>query len=40
MLDIKKIREDFKGVKERVEYRGKGDFGLDRVQELDGKRRA
>ena len=40
MLDIKRIREDFQGVKERVEFRGKGDFGLDRVKELDEKRRA
>lgn len=39
MLDIKRIREDFEGVKERVEFRGKGDFGLDRVRELDEKRR-
>ncbi len=40
MLDIKRIREDFEGVKERVEFRGKGDFGLDRVKELDEQRRA
>ena len=39
MLDIKRIREDFECVKERVEFRGKGDFGLDRVKELDEKRR-
>lgn len=39
MLDIKRIREDFESVKERVEFRGKGDFGLDRVKELDEKRR-
>lgn len=39
MLDIKRIREDFENVKERVEFRGKGDFGLDRVKELDEKRR-
>ena len=39
MLDIKKIREDFEGIKERVEFRGKGDFGLERVKELDEKRR-
>ena len=29
MLDIKRIREDFEGVKERVEFRGKGDFGIE-----------
>ncbi len=40
MLDIKRIREDFDGVKERVEFRGKGDFGIGRVKELDEKRRA
>lgn len=40
MLDIKRIREDFEGVKERVEFRGKGDFGLDQVKFFDEKRRA
>ena len=39
MLDIKRIREDFEGVKERVEFRGKGDFGLGDVKVLDEKRR-
>ena len=39
MLDIKRIREDFDGVKERVEFRGKGDFGIGTVKELDEKRR-
>ena len=39
MLDIKRLREDFDGVKKRVERRGKGDFGLDAVQELDVSRR-
>ena len=28
MLDIKRIREDFDGVKKAVESRGKGDFGI------------
>ena len=40
MLDIKRIREDFDHVKERVEYRGKGDFGLENVKKLDEERRA
>lgn len=40
MLDIKKIREDFEGVKASVERRGKGDFGLSVVPALDEKRRA
>lgn len=39
MLDIKRIREDFEGVKKSVESRGKGDFGIDQVIELDKKRR-
>ena len=40
MLDIKRIREDFEGVKERVEYRGKGDFGIGDVKKYDDERRA
>lgn len=40
MLDIKRIREDFEGVKERVEFRGKGDFGIDHVKKYDEERRA
>lgn len=39
MLDIKRIREDFEGVKKSVESRGKGDFGMDQVIDLDKKRR-
>ncbi len=39
MLDIKKIREDFDGVKKAVESRGKGDFGIDEVRAYDLKRR-
>ncbi len=39
MLDIKRIREDYEGVKSGVEKRCKGDFGLSRVPELDAKRR-
>ena len=39
MLDIKRIREDFEGVKAAVERRGKGDFGIGKVMELDTKRR-
>lgn len=39
MLDIKRIREDFEGVKKSVESRGKGDFGIDQVIDLDKKRR-
>ena len=40
MLDIKRIREDFDGVKERVEFRGKGDFGIDNVKKYDEERRS
>ena len=39
MLDIKRIREDYEGVKKSVETRGNGDFGLDKVREYDLKRR-
>ena len=39
MLDIKRIREDFDGVKKAVESRLKGDFGIDDVREYDLKRR-
>lgn len=39
MLDIRRIREDYEGVKKAVETRGKGDFGIDRVREYDLKRR-
>ena len=39
MLDIKRIREDYEGVKKAVESRGNGDFGLDKVREYDLKRR-
>ncbi|MBQ6949094.1 MAG: serine--tRNA ligase [Firmicutes bacterium] len=40
MLDIKRIREDYEGVKAAVESRGHGDFGLSLIPELDAKRRA
>ena len=39
MLDIKRIREDFDGVKKAVESRGKGDFVIDKVREYDVERR-
>lgn len=39
MLDIKRIREDFEGVKKAVCLRGKGDFGLEDVREYDLRRR-
>jgi len=40
MLDIKKIREDYEGVKKSIESRGHGDYGLSNVPNLDEKRRA
>ncbi len=40
MLDIKRIRDDFEGVKQRVESRGQGDYGISRIPELDARRRA
>ena len=39
MLDIKRIREDFDGVKSAVELRSKGNYGLEEVRDLDVKRR-
>ena len=39
MLDIKRIRENFDGVKKSVESRGKGDFGIDKVRKYDIERR-
>jgi seryl-tRNA synthetase len=39
MLDIKKLRDDFEAVKQKIESRGQGDYGLDRVMDLDEKRR-
>ncbi len=40
MLDIKRIREDFQGVKAAVESRLQGDYGLTDVARLDEERRA
>jgi seryl-tRNA synthetase len=39
MLDIKRIREQFEDVKAAVMSRGQGDFGLEKVRELDLTRR-
>lgn len=39
MLDVKRIREDFEGVKAQVERRGKGDFGIGDVVKFDTERR-
>jgi len=40
MLDIKKLRTNFDEIKSRLELRGKGDFGIGEVLELDEKRRS
>lgn len=40
MLDIKRIREDYEGVKAGVERRTKGSFGIEKIPALDEKRRA
>lgn len=40
MLDIKRIREDYEIIKEQIESRQAGDFGLSLVPPLDEKRRA
>ena len=39
MLDIKRIREDYEGVKASVERRQKGSFGIENVPKLDEERR-
>ena len=39
MLDIKRIREDYDGVKEAVERRLQGSYNIEKVPELDKKRR-
>ena len=39
MLDLKRIRNDVDEVRKAIEIRGKGDFGLDKVLELDKDRR-
>lgn len=39
MLDIRRIREQYDEVKKLLEMRGKGDYGLPRVAELDINRR-
>ena len=39
MLDIKEIRKNYEEIKAAVERRGKGDFGISRVPELDKRRR-
>jgi seryl-tRNA synthetase len=40
MLDIKSVRDDFEAVKKSILSRGDGDFGIDRVRDLDADRRA
>lgn len=39
MIDLKRIRRDFDEIYQGVQRRGKGDFGLLRIQELEVKRR-
>ncbi len=39
MLDIKRVRKEFKEVKTLIELRGKGDFGISELLNLDRKRR-
>lgn len=39
MLDIRKIREQYEEVLKLLEMRGKGDYGLPRVAQLDRERR-
>ncbi len=40
MLDIRRIREDYEGVKKAVESRMQGSYGIERIPELDEKRRS
>ena len=40
MLDIKKIRDDYEGMKAGVERRTKGSFGIEHIPEIDAKIRA
>ena len=40
MLDIKRIRDDYEAIKNSIESRGQGDFGLPLAKELDEKRRS
>ncbi|MBQ8151848.1 MAG: serine--tRNA ligase [Firmicutes bacterium] len=40
MLDIRKIREDYEGMKAGVERRTKGSVGIEQIPEIDGKIRA
>src|SRR5665648_1144984 len=39
MLDIKKIREEYKAAKKAIESRGQGSFGIENILQLDEKRR-
>jgi seryl-tRNA synthetase len=39
MLDIKRIRNEFEEVKALIELRGKGDFGMSELLDMDKKRR-
>lgn len=39
MLDIKRVRENFEEVKNAVERRGKGDYGISSLLDFDKKRR-
>ena len=39
MLDIKKLRENYAGIKKAIESRGQGDFGIDEVMAFDAQRR-
>ncbi len=39
MCYVKRIRKIYEKVKDRVEFRGKGDFGLSELKDIDEKRR-
>ncbi len=40
MLDIRKIREDYEEIRKSIESRGQGSYNIERIPELDEKRRS
>jgi seryl-tRNA synthetase len=40
MLDIRKIREDYEGIRQRVESRGQGSYSIEKIPQLDEQRRS
>ena len=40
MLDIRKIREDYEGIRQKVESRGQGSYSIEKIPQLDEQRRS